>query len=185
MAESGGLKDVLAKAAQDPAFLQVLIINRAATLAAYNLQAHEKTLLLNASAAQIRRMAAEAAKHQPTNLTRKMKMAAYVVTGAAVLALLYFVPSLFTDATPDTRNESRAQTQLQMIVDGQRSFKQKFGRYGTLDELQKQGYANPSNATFDFEVDVAGDSFVARARVKGTRSRGYQMDASGTLRPMR
>jgi hypothetical protein len=178
------VRDVLVRAATDPAFLSRLLEDRESALKDFPLSDAERTMLMSASPEQIRKMV-EQARPKPGTSISPLRIATGV--GVAGVLLTIAVPPLVR--THGIRPEEMARSLLADISYAQHLYQEKYGRYGNLEELTggEKPLLDPwivsDEGSLVFEIKVDGDSFTAIARRRNT-DRAWQVGPDYVVKPL-
>jgi hypothetical protein len=155
------IKAVLKRAADDPAFLQCLLVSREAALKDAELAPHERQMLLLVSNHQLEAMV----KQVQRPLARPAIAAAGCLTAAAVGVLLFTATG---GVRPEVAEAWDVKHLLHEIAVTQERYRVEYGQYGSVENLRRQlpwlEATRPDRYVYD--ITLSADTFTATARHK-------------------
>ncbi|HEY3323433.1 MAG TPA: hypothetical protein VGP72_23465 [Planctomycetota bacterium] len=175
------IQELLRQATAEPEFLEALLRDREAALNDAELEPHERAMLMAVPEEQLRKMVASARAW-------RMRRRAAAAGCVAVLAAGFLLPmGLRTSmgCTVELSDEEEAEERLHVIVDDERRYKEKFGRYGSLDELTRENrWLENIGGNYAYEIVASQDSFTATARHKQrpTTRKAFQVGPDGIVK---
>ena len=180
------VRAVLQKAAAEPAFLVLLINNREAALRGFPLSDAERNMLMSATATQIEKMVEQGRRKSslPSAASMGCLGAAALVGGATLFSL-----TATAGIRPEAARAMRAQQALCMIATAEAAYHEKYGTYGTVEDLRKGQFISlPGDAQespFALEIEVGQDSFRATAHSVGSSGKpAFQVGPDGQVKPL-